>query len=210
MPKFKLFMQTLAALSLSTYAATLPAAGDPERGRQEIQVCIACHGPDGAGQAATQFPRLDILEAGYMAKQLRDLKAGSRQSPIMQPFAASLSDQQIADTAAYYAAQAATVAKPSGADPELLALGEKLATRGDWDRHLPACLSCHGPGNRGVGSQFPALAGQHASYIEAQLRAWRAGTRSNDPLNLMLAVAERMTDTDIKAAAAYLAAQPAE
>lgn len=210
MPKLKPLMQALALLGLGAYAATLSAAGDPERGKQAAQICAACHGPDGAGQAAANYPRLDILDAGYMAKQLRDLKEGSRQNPIMQPFALSLTDQQIEDTAAYYASQSASVPAPAAANAELLALGEKLATRGDWDRHLPACLSCHGPGNHGVGSQFPALAGQHASYIESQLRAWRDGTRGNDPLNLMLAIAERMSDTDIKAAAAYLAAQPAE
>lgn len=210
MPKFKLVIQTLAALSLGAHAVTVPAAGDPERGKQTAQVCLACHGPDGAGMSAANYPRLDILDAGYMAKQLRDIKAGTRQAPIMQPFAATLTDQQIEDVSAYYASQSATVPQPPEADPELMALGRKLVYRGDWDRYIPSCNSCHGPESRGVGSEFPALAGQHASYIESQLRAWKDGTRHNDPLDLMLAIAERMTDEDIKAAAAFLAAQPAE
>ncbi|HEX5514826.1 MAG TPA: c-type cytochrome [Gammaproteobacteria bacterium] len=210
MPRLKPIIWASAILTLGATAA-VSAAGDIERGRQQAaQTCVACHGLDGAGQAAAKFPRLDSLDVGYLTKQLQDLKSGARKNVIMQPFAANLTDQQIADVAAYYAAQTATVASPAATDPALMSLGEKLATRGDWDRHLPACKSCHGPDNQGFGKDFPALAGQHASYIEAQLLAWRNGTRGNDPLNLMLAIAERMTDTDIKAAAAYLAAQPAK
>lgn len=209
MPRLKTLLWATTVFSLCA-STTLSAAGDVEQGKQAAQVCIACHGPEGAGQAAANYPRLDILDAAYISKQLHDLKSGSRESPIMQPFAVNLSEQQIKDMAAFYASQDATVPQPSSADADLLELGEKLATRGDWDRYIPACSSCHGPGNHGVGSQFPALAGQHASYIESQLRAWRKGTRGNDPQNLMLAVAERMSDTDIKAAAAYLAAQPAK
>jgi len=90
-----------------------------------------------------------------------------------------------------------------------MALGEKLALRGDWSKHVPPCESCHGPGNAGVGVSFPGIAGQHPNYIRQQLKAWQEGTRHNDPVQLMTAVAERLTDEEIEAVAAYLATQPA-
>src|SRR5690606_8409465 len=90
---------------------------------------------------------------------------------------------------------------------ELLAHGEKLALRGDWDRYVIACVSCHGPGNAGVGSDFPRLAGQHPEYIKAQLVAYRDGIRTNDPINLMSSIAQRMNDHDIDAVSAWLGSQ---
>ncbi len=199
----------VALAAVSWAAAVQSAAADLDRGKQLAQTCVACHGGEGEGMASGNFPRLNILTANYMAKQLRDLKSGTRNSPIMQPFVASLNDEQMRDISAWFAAQTGSPPAPSDVDPELLALGEKLAQRGDWDRYLPACHSCHGPKNQGVGDAFPALAGQHASYMELQLNAWRDGSRDNDPQHLMLAVAERMSDKDIKAVAAWLAAQPA-
>lgn len=210
MPQRKPILGAVAGLALAMAALPAGAAGDAERGRQAAATCIACHLADGAGNAALGYPRLDQLAEDHIVRQIQRFKAGQRQNPLMQPFAASLNEQQAVDVAAYYAAQQATVATPPAAEASLLAQGEKLVLQGDWDRHIPACTSCHGPDNQGVGASFPGLAGQHASYIESQLQAWRNGTRSHDPLNLMLAVAERMSDSDIKAAAAYLAALPAK
>lgn len=170
--------------------------------------CLACHGMDGAGNNAGGFPRLAGLDAAYLVKQMRDYNAGLRVSPIMQPNVDNLSEQQILDVAVYYAAQPIPVSTTADVSDEMMALGEKLATRGDWNKHLPSCNNCHGPGNAGVGTSFPGIAGQHSSYIRQQLKAWQAGNRQNDPLQLMTAVAERMTDAEIEAVAAYLAVQP--
>lgn len=74
---------------------------------------------------------------------------------------------------------------------------------------MPACVSCHGPGGKGIGAVFPALAGQHASYIKAQLEAWKNGTRRNDPNNLMKVVADRLTDEEVQAVSEYFATLPA-
>src|SRR5699024_2774484 len=95
-----------------------------------------------------------------------------------------------------------------GADDAVLEAGEKLALHGDWDRYIAACVSCHGPGNQGVGTTFPDIAGQHPDYIASQLHAWRNGDRTNDPLGVMHAVAERLDDTDITAVSAWLGRQP--
>ncbi|NLC35287.1 MAG: c-type cytochrome [Alcaligenaceae bacterium] len=157
-----------------------------------------------------RFPAVAGLDAGYIAKQLADFKSGARKNISMEPFAQMLNDTQVKDVAAYYASLPMPErAAASGADPELLAHGERLALTGDWDRYVVSCVACHGPGSGGVGSVFPSLAGQHPEYLQTQLLAYRDGTRSNDPQDLMGAIARRMTDRDIDAVSAWLGAQPA-
>jgi cytochrome c553 len=126
----------------------------------------------------------------------------------MQPNAAALSEDERAALAKYYGALPvpARFAAPTPARPD--AVGERLATRGDWSRGLPACVQCHAPGGVGVGANFPPLAGQPATYIAAQLRAWQQGTRRNDPLQLMRHVAQQLRPQEIEAVAGWFAAQP--
>ena len=168
--------------------------------------CIACHGAEGAGNAQASFPQLARLNADYLAKQIRDFQRGARKDVLMQPVAQALSETQIADVTAYFAAQHPPA--PAVADPLLLARGARLAVSGFWEKDIPACISCHGPGGRGVGGYFPALAGQHASYIAKQLNAWRNGTRANDPQGLMKGIALRLPAGDIPAVSAYFASLP--
>ena len=167
--------------------------------------CVACHGVDGAGNAAAGYPRLSMLNAGYLAMQLQAYQRGSRNNPIMQPIAKALSNAEIEAVAEYYAKQTAKVSAEQPKQPESLQEGERLATRGAWDQTIPACMSCHGPGGNGVGTAFPALAGQHASYIQAQIQAWKSGQRKGDPNQLMEVVAQRLSDTQTEAVAAYFA-----
>lgn len=198
---------------LGLYAPAALAMGDAGAGRtiamqgngKGAVACVSCHGAAGEGNAAAGFPRLAGLNAEYLVKQLQDYKAGTRRDPVMQPFGASLTSQEMRDVAAYYAG----LEPPDGqgtADDN--ALGETLALRGDWDNDIPACVSCHGPGGRGIDPYFPAIAGQHAGYIRSQIQAWKSGARQNDPNDLMRVVAERMTDEQIEAVSRYFAAQP--
>ncbi|SFU42984.1 c-type cytochrome [Halomonas korlensis] len=185
--------------------------GDVERGETAAGTCVACHQADGSGMnvpGGESWPRLAGLDAGYIAKQLHDFKADRRHNASMQPFANMLDDQQIADVAAYYSEMPVTAAQGGGdADEALLARGEQLALRGDWDEYIVSCKSCHGPRNEGAGDTFPGIASQHAGYIKSQLHAWQAGERDNDPQNLMGAIAKRMGDDDIRAVSAWLANQ---
>ena len=126
----------------------------------------------------------------------------------MMPFVNMLDDQKIADVAAYYSQLEPTAGEGGQkADDALLTRGEQLAQRGDWSQYVVSCKSCHGPGNQGAGDVFPGIAGQHAGYIEAQLKAWKEGTRKNEPQDLMGSIARRMSDTDIHAVAVWLANQ---
>ncbi|MYL24771.1 c-type cytochrome [Vreelandella massiliensis] len=185
--------------------------GDPERGQAAAATCTACHQANGSGMNVPKgesWPRLAGLDAGYIEKQLHDFKAGRRQNASMMPFANMLNEQQIADVAAYYSQMPVTPAGGGESASEAeLTRGEQLANRGDWDQYIVSCKSCHGPGGTGVGSDFPGIASQHAGYIRTQLHAWKNDERSNDPQNLMGAIAKRMSDDDIEAVAAWYASQ---
>lgn len=177
------------------------------QGNGKATACVACHGAQGAGNAQASFPQLARLNAEYLAKQLRDFQRGTRKDAVMQPVARALSDNEITDVSAYFAAQRPPVPTTT-ADSKLLARGELRVTSGFWEKDVPACVSCHGSAGRGVGANFPALAGQHASYIAKQLNAWRSGARANDPQGLMKGIAVRLPANDIPAVSAYLASLP--
>lgn len=168
--------------------------------------CQGCHGADGLGMAAAGFPRLAGLPAGYLSKQLRDFRDGTRKNPIMEPLAKALGDEEIAAVSQTLAAMPAPAAPGTRRQQMASDPTEQLALYGDWSRQIPGCVQCHGPGGGGVGEHFPPLAHQPASYLVAQLNAWRDGSRHNDPNQLMVGVAKAMTDAEIKAIADYFAA----
>ena len=202
----------LVGVSLVAVGA-LAEEGDVERGQVAAATCSACHQTDGSGKnvpSGESWPRLAGLDAEYIVKQLYDFKEGRRANATMVTFANMLDDQQIADVAEYYSQMSVTPGQGGeDADEELLARGQQLAERGDWNAYIVSCQSCHGPGGAGVGGTFPAIASQHAGYISAQLTAWKNETRSNDPQNLMGAIAKRMSDNDIQAVSAWYATQSA-
>jgi thiosulfate dehydrogenase len=170
--------------------------------------CSSCHGPEGQGQSAAGFPRLAGMDAKYLARQVAAFAAGTRANPVMSPIAKMLTSSEASSVAAYYAAIPA--AKQPGeattkpAPPE----GMRLAVKGDWNIGLPACGQCHGPQGLGVGSSFPPLAGQSSAYLAAQLAAFKAGTRKDDPLALMQGIAKRLGDAQAVAVSEFYAALP--
>lgn len=194
------------ALLLGWSQFALAQAGDAAAGKDLTAACGACHGADGNSPAPT-FPKLAGQGEKYLLKQLRDIRDGARQVPAMVGQLDGKSDQQLADIAAYFAAQPRS---GSQADPELVALGEKVFRAGVAERDVPACTACHSPHGKGnAPAGFPALAGQHAEYIAAQLRAYRKGYedasgRTNDgDTKIMRTVAFGLSDGEIDAVASY-------
>lgn len=213
MRKIRFIALIAASLGLAISSASA-LEGDAKAGKEAAGVCVACHQPDGSGKnvpGGESWPALAGLDADYLYKQLLDIKSGARKSPTMEPFVSMFDDQQMKDLSVYYS-QLPAAAGTGGEDAsaEMLARGEQLATSGDWDKYIVPCKSCHGPDNQGAGVSFPGIAGQHAGYISDQLHAWQDGTRANDPQDLMLAIAERLDDEDIRAVSAWLSQQPAE
>jgi cytochrome c553 len=199
-----------AAILLSgfTFAAAALASGAPAAAKPDLvkgqatatQVCAACHTADGS-RGSPANPILQGQHAEYLSKQLHEFKEGKRKNAIMQGMAAPLSDEDIRNVAAFYASKSA---KPGFAkNKELVALGEKIYRGGIADRQIPACAGCHSPTGAGIPAQYPRIGGQHSDYTEAQLNAFRAGARGNNPQ--MLAIAAKMNDREIKAVADYIA-----
>ncbi|MCS7102223.1 MAG: c-type cytochrome, partial [Burkholderiaceae bacterium] len=145
--------------------------------------------------------------AEYLHKQLVDYtvqpkaKTAARENAVMAGFAATLSEQDRRSVAAYYAAQAP---KPGFAkNKETLELAQRIYRAGIPERAVPACSGCHGPNGAGIPIQYPRLSGQHAEYTEAQLKAFRDGTRRNS--EPMQQIAARLSEREMKALADYLA-----
>lgn len=214
MKKARIIAGSLAMMALPAFSVIAGVEGDAIRGQQAAAICAACHQADGSGMnipARESWPRLAAMDAGHIYKQLQDFKSGARTNASMAPFAVMLTDQQMRDVSVYYSQLPATPGSGGEqASDDQLARGKVLATLGDWSQYIPSCASCHGPDNQGAGSHFPGIAGQHADYIAGQIRAWQQGKRSNDPQHLMLAIAERMSEEDIQAVAAWLSRQPAQ
>ncbi len=202
-------MLRLLALSVLSVVVGTAAAQNAARGQRIAgQVCAACHAADGNSVAATN-PKIAGQFAEYLQKQLGDFKVAqpgkkrARESAIMTPMAANLSDDDIQGLAAYYAGQKLRPA--SAADKDLAALGQKIWRGGIAASSVPACAGCHGPAGAGIPAQYPRLAGQFAEYVVAQLRGFKDGARSNDANGVMRGVAARMTEREIQAVAQYAA-----
>ncbi|MEJ7928525.1 c-type cytochrome [Ramlibacter sp. AN1015] len=177
-----------------------PAKPDLAQGEQRYTaVCASCHGP-GGNSGTPANPKLAQQHPEYLVKQLMEFKSGKRPSPIMQGFAAQLSEQEMRNVSYWLAAQQA---KPGFArDKELVALGERVWRGGIPDRNIAACAGCHSPNGAGIPAVYPRLAGQHADYTAEELIAFRGGQRPNA---VMQSVAAKMNDREIRAVSDYIA-----
>ena len=207
-------MKALSALTLAAVLATVliapalantpaAAAAKPDLAKGQAistQVCGACHTADGL-RGSPANPILAGQHPEYLAKQLHEFKSGTRNNAVMKGFAATLSEDDIKNVAAFYAGKSA---KPGFAkNKDSIKLGEKIYRAGIADKAVPACAGCHSPNGAGIPAQYPRIGGQHADYAEAQLVAFRGGARANNVQ--MTAIAAKMSDAEIKAVADYIA-----
>ncbi len=170
------------------------------RGATLAQRCAICHGPQGVSDANS--PNLAGQFAAVTYKELNDFKTGARVNVVMSPFAATMSNQDMLDVAAYYAFLPRVPS--SNLDPKVAA--PQIVTIGAPMRNVPPCGSCHGDIDNKAGS--PWLGGQSAVYIKAQLHAFATGTRRNDISEQMRNIARQMTADEIDQVAHYYEAQP--
>jgi cytochrome c553 len=188
-----------AALGLAfAGAGVAQAAGSAEAGKTKSTVCAACHGANG-NSANPQWPSLAGQHASYIIAQLGYFKSGQRQNALMSSQAMNLSDEDMADLAAYYSSLPLEV---PGAVEGAVSAGQALYRGGNADSGVSACIGCHGPAGRGnPGAVMPAIGGQHATYTASTLKAYRSGERVNVMMN---AIAKNLTDAEIEAVAGYL------
>jgi cytochrome c553 len=210
MSRFTSFSLVVAFAAAATFSNAQPKP-DPDfaKGQALAGVCAGCHGVDGHSTVPTQ-PSLAGMSWQYIARQLKHYKTGQRDNAIMKGFAANLSDADMKALGVYFAAQ-----KPRAVGAKDLTLAktaERLYRAGDASRSIPACAGCHSPSGAGIPAQYPRIGGQHAEYTLAQLTAFKAGTRgkatkedANPNGKMMMAIAAKLTDAEMKALAEYTA-----
>ena len=192
----------IATVVVFVSVTSADAAGDPAKAQGIVnQVCAACHGIDGNSPLSAN-PSLAGQHPEYLLKQLTEFKSGARSNAVMTAMVANLSPDDMRNLAAYYSSQ---IPKQMGAkDKDLVAQGRKLYRGGNPSNSVAACAGCHSPNGSGIPAQYPRLASQHADYVAAQLKAFRAGDRANDPNEMMRATAVKLTDKEIAALAEYI------
>ena len=176
---------------------TLYSNGDATRG---VTACITCHGPKGQSAIST-WPKLSAQHAAYTSKQLKNFKEGTRANPIMMGMAATLTEQDMQNIAAYLSKQA--ISQGVAQNKDTIELGQSIYRGGIAAKGVPACAACHSPTGAGIPAQYPLLGGQWADYTNAQLVAFREGVRKNS--SQMTAIASKLSDQEMKAVADYMA-----
>ena len=183
-------------------AETVATADSAERGARLAYTCLGCHGIEGYRNAYPSYrvPRLGGQHAAYLAVALRGYRDGSREHPTMTAQAATLSDQDIDDLAAYFAGIVPTVTNDAAAGNQPAA-----AAPTDAIKALAACVACHGENGIGLAPTWPTLAGQHEDYLVHALQQYRDGNRQAP---LMAPMAASLSDRDIRQLARHYARQP--
>lgn len=203
------FARILGAALLLTMTPAMAGdnliGGDASAGESKAAVCSACHGPQG-NSANPEWPKLAGQHAGYTFTQLQAFKLPMAESPRFNPImhgqAQPLSEQDMKNLAAYFAAQAI---QPGAADPALVEKGRKIYRGGIDASNVPACIACHGPAGDGIAAaRYPKIGGQHATYIVNQLKLYAAGERRTDPNQVMRNVAAQLSEEDMRAVASYI------
>ena len=176
---------------------------------QRVLACTGCHGPQGRAASDGYYPRIAGKPAGYLYNQLVSFRDGRRQYALMTNLLAPLSDAYLREIAEHFANLEVPYPPPQTATGSVDALsrGVTLVLRGDPALKLPACVQCHGPALMGVAPAVPALIGMPRDYLNAQLGAWRTGSRHANPPDCMAQIAQRLAPADINALSQWLGAQ---
>ena len=178
----KLFSMVLTVFAALTIGVA--QANDAAEGRDKSLVCVACHGAVGVSEHMN-WPNLAGQNSGYIAKQLRDFRAGTRSDPWMSPIAYGLSESDIDDLAEYYANLPQTT------------LNDDASTANPKEA---VCIACHGRNGVIEHDVWPNLAGQKKLYLIEHMNRFRSGKRV-DPL--MTPIAETLSESDIQELAEY-------
>jgi cytochrome c553 len=201
-------MLALAAL-LASSAHAADVKGDAQAGSKKVSMCMGCHnipGYQGSFPEVYKVPMLGGQNARYIAAALNEYKKGDRKHPTMRGIAGSLSEQDIADVAAYYEQQAKEnvpeqVAQPQSEVKQLLDKG--------------GCIGCHGANfskPTAAAADAPKLAGQHPDYLFAALKAYQTDNNPqvgrNNPI--MAGMVKQFSHAELKAIAQYISTLPSE
>ena len=192
----------IAVIAVALWAMTGVAHAQADEARAKKVIggsCFLCHGAEGES-ASEVFPRLAGQNAEYIAKQLENFKSGKRKSSAMAPMVAELSPDDMAALGRFYGSRSPHKEAPK--DAPLASVGQYIYSQGNRFSGVPACASCHGPDGAGSNA-LPRLAGQHAAYLDNQLKQFNKRERNNDNA-VMHTVVEKMTPLEMAAVSEYL------
>ena len=198
----------LATLSVAAVGAHAQGAtGNVDAGKKKAEMCIGCHGIPGYQNSFPEIHKVPMISGQsdkYIVAALSAYKSGERKHPSMRGIAGSLSDQDMADLAAFYAAQVGKTPPetPKAPSAEVAALLEK-----------GACISCHGANfNKPIDPSYPKVAGQHADYLYVALKAYTVdGNNVVGRANpIMAGMARQFKPSELRAIAKYLGSLPGE
>ncbi len=200
-----------AILALFAVAGGAYAGGDPKAGKGKSELCQGCHGADGMS-VNPECPNLAGQKAGYIIKQVEDFQRGLRHNDTMTAMAGLAGDaQDLKDIAAYFSSLKPMAAKnfmmPPPSNKKSIKKGKKIFMEGNPQNGLYACVNCHGPKGKGKSATnhvFPVIGGQTKDYLAKQLRDFKKGERKNDPANMMVDIAKKLTEKEIDAVSDYL------
>jgi cytochrome c553 len=201
----------LAALgsSFNASAQAAEAQGSAQAGEKKAAMCIGCHGiPDykASFPEVYRVPMIAGQGAKYIVSALSQYKKGDRKHPTMRAIASSLSDQDMADLAAFYAAEAKADPVPATITAAPPADVVALLTKGN-------CTSCHGANfSAPIDPSYPKLAGQHPDYLFEALKEYQTDKNPQVGRNnaIMMGMARPFTHAEAKILAAYIASLPSE
>lgn len=190
---------TLSAAAVGAHAQG--ATGNAEAGKKKAEMCIGCHGIQGYQNSFPEIHKVPMISGQsdkYIVAALTAYQSGQRKHPSMRGIAGSLTEQDMADLAAFYSAQGGKAPgdTPKSASAEVAALLEK-----------GACVSCHGANfSKPIDPSYPKIAGQHADYLFVALKAYTVDGNQvvgrGNPI--MAGMAKQFKPAELRAIAKYL------
>src|SRR5688500_422737 len=210
-----LLLPLLVTLAFSPASAqqqdAVPTFDQLDSIQARVQGCVTCHGQRGQGTDNGYFPRIAGKPAGYLFNQLVAFKNGTRHYSPMNYLVAYLPEAYLQEIAEYFSKeQPPFVARATNAAaPRAIARGLHLVRSGDPERVGPARIACHGERLTGMEPGIPGLVGLRSTYIIAQLTRWQVGDRHAIEPDCMKRIANRLSNDDMLAVAAWLSRQPA-
>ena len=199
-----------AAVASGLSAAQADTAPFEDTMAQRVKACTGCHGAEGRAAADGYYPRIAGKPAGYLYHQLLNFRELRRQYALMNGLLAPLGDAYLREIADHFAGLEVAYPPPVAAalSDDERSRAERLVSRGDPARGVPACTACHGAGLTGTAPFVPGLLGLPRDYLNAQLGAWREGKRRARAPDCMAQVARAIAPAEISIVSAWLAAQP--
>jgi cytochrome c553 len=199
------------AISLAATLVAIPAAQaqDAKAGEKKVAMCIGCHGIPGYQASFPEIHKVPMIagqNAKYIVSSLTAYKKGDRKHPTMRSIATTLTDQDMADVAAFYEQQGKGAEAPAELAGNPPADAADLLKRGN-------CVSCHGANlSKPIDPTYPKLAGQHADYLYVALKAYQVDKNPQVGRNnaIMKGMAAPYTHAELKVLTAYIASLPGE